>query len=215
MRRPSCNSDRGDGTRTPRRNVTLHRTSLCRWRKALTFRKCPFLPTSVVCLRKWKRTTLLKGLRSANTASATGTRCVTAALNPGAWRAGTFTRQASVSLQSSSLGAAVAEETTMLTIVVAVRGKRRRCLCKASAVELVQQDCFFYALAFAAIGHLPNRKHWAIARTALPNEASLSKLTMSRTNHPTSGLSRRSERQAAHSGGPCNSAGTEVLVIKS
>jgi hypothetical protein len=87
MCRLSCNSSRGDGIRIPRRTVYSHHTSNCRWREALTLRKCVLSLISAACEWRWRRTTLQKGLCNANAASDLGTRNVNVATHLGVWLA--------------------------------------------------------------------------------------------------------------------------------
>jgi hypothetical protein len=88
--------------------------------------KCRLSPKSAACEFSWRRTWPQKGRFNANAASASGTRCVTAATHSGAWLSETRTRQVCVRPLSSSLNAAAAGTSTLPTTAVEVIGRRQR-----------------------------------------------------------------------------------------
>jgi hypothetical protein len=117
------------------------------------------------------RTMLQKCRSNTNAASGSGTPSVDAATHLDVWITGTRTHPGSMSLQSSSLSAAPSQQTTLLTIVVGVSGKKQRRLLerkrKGSAPERMASPRASQLRNQLQQSLLPNRRNVALAGTTL------------------------------------------------
>jgi hypothetical protein len=106
----------------------------------------------------------------------------------GVWPAVASTHLGSVSLQSNSLSAAAAEETTLQTIVVAVSGKKQRRQLqserKGSAAERMASPCACQRPDQLQLSILPNRRNLVLAGTTLSEAAASSGLRLRPVLHP-------------------------------
>jgi hypothetical protein len=125
----------------------------------------------------------------------------------GVWPAVTSKHLGSVSLQSSSLRTADAEETTLQIIVAAVIGKKQRrplqSESKGSAAEQMASPRACQGPNQLQLSLVPNRRNLALAGTTLSEAVALSRLRLRpvlRPLHPTQedGPSGRLPQQAAN-----------------
>jgi hypothetical protein len=106
---------------------------------------------------------------------------VTAAKHLGVWLSVTHTHPARVSLQNSSLSSVAAEVTTLLSIVVAVSGRKERRLLQSKRKECAAEVMGLHAPASAQIN-----PSYAFYRTGdtLSEAATSSRLRVRPTLHP-------------------------------